>query len=135
MNRMTKFPPEARERAVRMVVEQSGKRASQWAAIESIAAPKAGCTSQTLQQESRHREDVTAAEHQRIKALECEVKKLRRASEILKLASAKELEGLRKHITKLTAIAAQEIHAVVVGARVLREQIGAQEEKEGSAVH
>ena len=52
-----------------------------------------------------------------------------------KPASAKDLEGLRKHITKLTTIAEQEIHAVVVGARVLREQIGALEEKEGSAVH
>lgn len=51
-----------------------------------------------------------------------------------KPASAKDLEGLRKHITKLTAIAEQEIHAVVLGARVLREQIGALEEKEGSAV-
>jgi hypothetical protein len=52
-----------------------------------------------------------------------------------KPASAKDLEGLRKHITKLTAIAEQEIHAVVLGARVLREQAVALEEKEGSAVH
>ena len=34
------------------------------------------------------RDGVTTAEHQRIKALECEVKELRRANEILKLASA-----------------------------------------------
>ncbi|MHB8385266.1 hypothetical protein [Metallibacterium sp.] len=39
-----------------------------------------------------------------------------------KPANAKDLEGLRKHITKLTAIAEQEIHAVVLGAHVLREQ-------------
>ncbi len=52
-----------------------------------------------------------------------------------KPASAKDLQGLRKQIAELTTIAEQEIHAVVVGARVLREQIGALEEKEGSAVH
>ena len=52
-----------------------------------------------------------------------------------KPASAKDLEGLRKQFAELTAIAEQEIHAVVVGARVLREQIGALEEKEGAAVH
>jgi hypothetical protein len=52
-----------------------------------------------------------------------------------KPASAKDLNGLRKQIAELTFIAEQEIHAVVVGARMLREQIGALEEKDGSAVH
>ena len=94
MNRTTKFSPEVRERAVRMVFEQRSEHASQWAAIESIA-PKIGCTSQTLlnwvrqyERDSGQREGVTTAEQQRIKALEREVKELRRANEILKLASA-----------------------------------------------
>ena len=94
MNRTTKFSPEGRERAVRMVFEQRSEHASQWAAIESIA-PKIGCTAQTLlnwvrqyERDSGRREGVTTAEQQRIKALEREVKELRRANEILKLASA-----------------------------------------------
>ncbi len=36
-----------RERAVRMVLEQTKEHSSQWAAIESIAA-KIGCVPQTL---------------------------------------------------------------------------------------
>ena len=94
MNRTTKFSPEVRERAVRMVFEQRSEHASQWAAIESIA-PKIGCTAQTLlnwvrqhERDTGQREGVTTAEQQRIKALEREVKELRRANEILKLASA-----------------------------------------------
>ena len=77
-----------------MVFEQRGEHASQWAAIESIA-PKIGCTSQTLlnwvrqhERDTGQRDGLTSAEQQRIKALEREVKELRRANEILKLASA-----------------------------------------------
>jgi transposase-like protein len=42
MKKSTKFSPEVRERAVRMVFESRGDHGSQWAAIESIA-PKIGC--------------------------------------------------------------------------------------------
>jgi len=94
MNTTKKFSPEVRERSVRMVFEQRGEHASQWAAIESIA-PKIGCTSQTLlnwvrqhERDTGQRDGLTTAKHQRIKALEREVKELRRANEILKLASA-----------------------------------------------
>ena len=62
--------------------------------MESIA-PKIGCVPQTLLSwVQRHeidtgvREGVTTAEAQRVKELEREVKELRRANEILKLASA-----------------------------------------------
>ena len=89
-----RFSPEVRERAVRMVQEHRGEYASLWAAIESIA-PKIGCVPQTLHEWVRKqeidtgvREDVTTAEHQRVKELERENKELRRANEILKLASA-----------------------------------------------
>ena len=88
------FSPEVRERAVRMVSEHQGEHESQWAAICSIAA-KIGCTAETLRRWIRqHERDIgqragpTTDEQQRIKALEREVKELRRANEILKLASA-----------------------------------------------
>ena len=94
MNKSTKFSPEVRERAVRMVQEHSGEYPSLWAAVESIA-PKIGCVPQTLLSwVQRHeidtgvRDGVTTADARRMKELEREVKELRRANEILKLASA-----------------------------------------------
>ena len=94
MRKSTKFSPEVRERAVRMVQEHRGEYPSLWAAIESISA-KIGCVPQTLNEwvkkseiDSGAREGVTSDELDRIKALEREVKELRRANEILKLASA-----------------------------------------------
>jgi transposase len=94
MNKSKKFSPEVRERAVRMVQEHLGEYPSLWAAVESIA-PKIGCVPQTLldwikraQVDTGAREGVTTAERERIKDLEREVKELRRANEILKLASA-----------------------------------------------
>ena len=94
MNKPNKFAPEVRERAVRLVQERRGEYPSLWAAVESIA-PKIGCVPQTLRDwVKRHEVDtgvrggVTTAEAQRVKELEREVKELRRANEILKLASA-----------------------------------------------
>jgi transposase len=94
MRKSTKFSPEVRERAVRMVREHRGEYPSLWAAIESISA-KIGCVPQTLHEwvkkseiDSGTREGVTSDERERFKALERENKELRRANEILKLASA-----------------------------------------------
>jgi len=94
MNKSNKFSPEVRERAVRMVQEQRGEYPSLWAAVASIA-PKIGCVPQTLLEWVKRQEvdagvrgGVTTNEAQRIKDLEREVKELRRANEILKLASA-----------------------------------------------
>jgi transposase len=77
-----------------MVQEHRGDYPSLWAAIESIA-PKIGCSAHTLLEwvrrqevDSGQRAGVTSEERERIKALEREVKELRRANEILKLASA-----------------------------------------------
>ncbi|WP_373888190.1 IS3 family transposase [Massilia sp. Root351] len=89
----TKFSPEVMERAVRMVEESAGQHESQWAAIESVAA-KIGCTSETLrrwvrqrERDTGKREGTTTSEQERLKALEREVKELRKANEILRLAS------------------------------------------------
>jgi transposase-like protein len=94
MKKSVKFSPEVRDRAVRMVAECRDDHSSQWAAIESIAG-KIGCTAQTLcnwvrqhERDSGQREGPTTAEQKRVKELEREVKELRRANEILKLASA-----------------------------------------------
>jgi transposase len=94
MNKSKKFSPEMRERAVRMVHEHRGEYPSLWAAVESIA-PKIGCVPQTLLEwvkreevDSGQRDGLSTSERERIKALEREVKELRRANEILKTASA-----------------------------------------------
>ena len=47
MRKPSRFSPEVRERAVRMVVEHQDEHHSQWAAITSIAE-KIGCTPETL---------------------------------------------------------------------------------------
>jgi transposase len=94
MNKSNKFSPEVRERAVRLVREHRGEYPSLWAAVESIA-PKIGCVPQTLLEwvkrqeiDAGARDGVTTTEARRVKELEREVKELRRANEILKLASA-----------------------------------------------
>jgi transposase len=94
MNKSKKFSPETRERAVRMVHEHRDEYPSLWLAVESIA-PKIGCVPQTLltwvkrqEVDAGVREGVTSAEARRVKELERENKELRRANEILKLASA-----------------------------------------------
>ena len=106
MNKTNKYSPEVRERAVRLVQEARKDHPSLWAAIESIA-PKIGCASQTLHDwvkkheiDTGVRDGVTTAEREHIKALEREVKELRQANEILRLASAffaqAELDRLKK---------------------------------------
>src|SRR5574343_1287867 len=94
MNKSTKFSPEVRERAVRMVQEHRGDYPAVWAAVESIA-PKIGCVPQTLLEwvkreevDAGSREGLTSSERERLKQLERENKELRRANDILKAASA-----------------------------------------------
>lgn len=94
MRKSPKFSPEMRERAVRMVQEHRSEHPSQWAAIESIAS-KVGCVPQTLHTwvkqheiDAGQRDGVSTAKTQRIKELERENRELRKANEILKLASA-----------------------------------------------
>ncbi|MBB5204467.1 transposase-like protein [Inhella inkyongensis] len=93
MRKSPKFSPEVRERAVRMVFEHRAEYPSQRAAVESIAG-KIGCVPQTLlkwvqqhELDAGQRTGVSTTEVQRIKELEREVRELRKANEILKLAS------------------------------------------------
>jgi len=94
MGRPSRYSPEVRERAVRMVQEHGAEHPSQWATIEAIA-PKLGCTSETLRRWVRQAErdagarpGLTTEERQRLKELERENRELKRANEILRLASA-----------------------------------------------
>ena len=101
MRKATRYPPELRERAMRLVREHRGEHPSEWAAIESIAK-KLGMTPETLRKWLRRdavdqgqRPGVTSDERERIRALERENRELRRANEILKAASvffARELD-------------------------------------------
>jgi transposase-like protein len=77
-----------------MVLEQRGEYPSLWQTVVAIA-PKIGCTPTTLhgwvnqhQIDAGQRPGLSSAEQQRIRELEREVKELRRANEILRLASA-----------------------------------------------
>ena len=94
MGRATRYPPELRERAMRLVREHRDEHPSEWAAIESVAR-KLGMTPETLRKWLRREEidrhqrpGVTSGERERIRELEREVRELRRANEILKAASA-----------------------------------------------
>jgi len=88
------YPPEVRERAVRMVFDHQSEYPSQWKAIESIAA-KLAINRETLRQwvrraetDAGERPGLTTDERARMKELERENFELRRVNEILKAASA-----------------------------------------------
>jgi len=101
MTRATRYPPELRERAMRLVREHRAEHPSDWAVIQSIAG-KLGMTPETLRKwlqraavDHGQRPGVTSSERERVRELEREVRELRRANEILKAASvffARELD-------------------------------------------
>src|SRR5438309_6421161 len=86
MTRPSRFSPEVRDRAVRMVLEHANEHESQWAAICSIAE-KIGCSAETLrnwvrqaERDQGSRPGLTSEQRQRLKQLEREVFELRRSS-------------------------------------------------------
>jgi transposase len=94
MARQSRFSPEVRERAVRMVFEHGGEYASRWEAFCSIAE-KIGCSGETLRKwvqqsevDAGRRGGLTSDERARLKELERENRELKRANEILRKASA-----------------------------------------------
>jgi transposase len=94
MARPSRYSPEVRERAVRLVQEHGAEYPSQWAAIGSIAS-KFGCTAETLRKWVRQAErdrgqrpGLTTEERQRLRDLERENRELKRTNEILRKASA-----------------------------------------------
>ena len=94
MKKSTRYSPEVRERAVRMVLEHQAGYDSQWAAMVSVAS-KLGCTAETLRKWVRRAERDAGVwsrpkseEDGRLKALERENRELRRANEILRKAAA-----------------------------------------------
>jgi len=77
-----------------MVFDQEVQHGSQWAAMCSISA-KIGCSAETLrnwvrqaERDAGRRPGLTTEERQKLKELERENRELRRANEILRLASA-----------------------------------------------
>jgi transposase len=94
MGRKSRFSPEVRERAVRMVTEGLDEYSSEWEAIRSIAS-KFGCSPETLRNWKRRaevdsggREGLKTEDRARLKELERENRELKRANEILRKASA-----------------------------------------------
>jgi transposase len=94
MPRPSRYSPEVRERAIRLVQEHGPEYPSQWAAMASIAE-KLGCTPETLRKWVRQAErdrgqraSLTTDERQRLKDLERENRELKRTNEILRKASA-----------------------------------------------
>ena len=83
-----RYPPEVRERAVRMVFDHQDEYPSQWKAIESISA-KLSINDETLRQwvrraetDAGQRPGLTTDERDQLKELRREVKELRRVNEM-----------------------------------------------------
>lgn len=94
MGRPSRFSPEVRERAVRLVMEQRPAHPSEWAALQAVAT-KLGTTAETLrkwvrqaERDTGQRPGLTTSERERLAALERENRELKRTNEILKTASA-----------------------------------------------
>jgi transposase len=89
-----RYPPELRERAVRMVLETIEQTGERFGVITRVAR-QLGIGSESLRTwvaqaevDGGRRPGVTSEERRRITELEREVRELRRANEILKAASA-----------------------------------------------
>ena len=96
MGRPSRFSPEVRERAVRMVEEhreangtpQSGRCCSRWRRSSAARRRRCGKWVRQAQRDAGHRPGLTTSERERLKELEREVRELKRANEILRKAFA-----------------------------------------------
>lgn len=94
MSRPSRYSPEQRAKAVRLVAEARPNYPSEWAAIDAVAV-KLGASAETVRKwirraevEAGQRPGLTSAESEQIRRLRREVAELRRANEILKAAAA-----------------------------------------------
>lgn len=90
-----RYPPELRERAVRMVAEIRADHESEWAAIGKVAELLGVTSAETVRQWVRRAEvdagarpGVTSEESAEVRRLRRENAELKRANAILKAASA-----------------------------------------------
>ena len=88
------YPPEFRQRALRMLEESMPEHEAEYAAIRHVGA-RLGVGPETLRKWRRRAEidtgqrpGLTSDEHAEVKRLRREVAELRRANEILRTASA-----------------------------------------------
>ena len=95
MGRGASYPPELRERAVRMVAEVRPEYPSDWPAIKAVAGKLGIGSAETLRKWVRQAEvdggtrpGVRSEESAELRRLRAEFRELRRANEILKAASA-----------------------------------------------
>ena len=92
--RSSNYPPELRERAIRMVAEVRPDYPSDWPAIVAVASKLGIGSAETLRKwvrqaevDTGQRPGVTSEDSAEIKRLKRENAELRRANEILKAAS------------------------------------------------
>lgn len=99
-----RYPPELRERAVRMVAEVRDEYKSEWSAIESVADKLGIGSAETLrawirkgQIDTGQRPGVTTDQAEELRRLRAENRELKRANEILKSASIFFAASLDRH--------------------------------------
>ena len=94
MGNRVRFTQELKERAVRLVREQVKGNEPTWPAIVSVAS-KLGCSAESLrrwvrqaERDAGKREGLNTDEREELRRLQREVRELKKANEILRLASA-----------------------------------------------
>jgi transposase len=119
------YPPELRERAVRMVAEVRPEYPSEWAAMGAVAQKLGIGSTETLRHWVRQAEvdggarpGVTSEESAELRKLRAEVRELRRANEILKAAV---LDSVGQRNTLRRSVVSEAFARPVV--EPLREQV------------
>jgi len=94
MGNGVRFTQELKDRAVRLVLDQVNGNEATWPVIVSVAS-KIGCSAESLrrwvrqaERDAGKREGLTTDEREELKRLQREVRELKKANEILRLASA-----------------------------------------------